>query len=327
MKTNSMKKYIIGLALFSTSSTFAFTDVSFKDLYYPSTTYLEQIGVFKGYEDGSFGKDKFINRAESLKTILVAASFKFEENKPENLFSDVPNDVWFSKYVYAARNKQIVSGDGSTGTFAPARTVNKAEFMKMALKAFEVDTSKFPLEDVHLNDIAQDAWFADFMKFGVKYKILNTDSNGNVLPGKELTRAECADIIFSLLQQGHGLKPQKLLDITLAHLLKAEEFIKVDRIADATIHVSIAERFSLLADKQIPNNKIVQSAIKSVESLKSLLGAFLLGQKGKLTESEASSKKAWALADESFKLNEQNKDLSENLKEIAAKMAAKARGE
>jgi len=325
-----MKKYILGIGLFSlfTQTTFAFSDITITDPYYPASTYLEQIGVFKGYEDGSLGRDKYINRAESLKTILTASDLKLlKNNNFKNLFLDVPLDTWFSKYVYTARDKKVVSGDGSTGNFVPARTVNKAEFMKMALIAFEVDTSKFPLEEVHINDVPEDAWFSGFMKFGVKYNILNVNAEGNILPGKELTRAEVADILFSILKQGHGLKPQKLLDISEQHLVQAEKFIQEKQIPNATILTSIAERFALLADFQLPKNNIIQSAIKTVDSLKSLIEAFLMAEKGDKSATITASKRAWSLAAESLQLNPNNKLLTDKIKNSAAKMAALARGE
>ena len=151
-------------------STKAFSDVTIGDTLYAPTTYLEQIKVFKGYEDGSFGKDRIINRAESLKTILTAA----EHEVPEQIaskFTDVPADVWFGPFVNYAADLEIVSGDADTGQFAPARTVNKAEFLKMLLKAFEIDPANFTLE-ASAADVPQDAWFAPYLQFAVQFNVI-----------------------------------------------------------------------------------------------------------------------------------------------------------
>jgi len=184
----------------------AFSDITVDDWPYMATTYLEKIEVFKGYEDGSFGRDRLINRAESLKTILVAAELDTPEASVVK-FKDVPTDVWFAKFVNHAADLGIVSGDGSTGDFVPARSVNKAEFLKMLMLAFDIDPTTYDLE-ASPNDVPNDAWFAPFMKFAAQFEIATVDGDGNSHPGKELTRAECAQLIFNMMHKGPSYSQQ-----------------------------------------------------------------------------------------------------------------------
>lgn len=322
----SPMKKLFGLLLMSIlvgGTAQAFSDVTIGDRYYPATTYLKQVEVFKGYEDGSFGRDKLINRAEALKTIFSATETGLGEGEAAS-FNDVPADAWFAPYVSQAANQGIVSGDGATGNFAPGRSVNKAEFLKMLTIAFEIDPTAYELT-ASAADVPDDAWFAPYLKFALQFKVIKPDGANNASPSKELTRGEVAEIIFEMLHQGKGLEPQNLLNLTEVHLIKGLEFLEQGDIATAAILVSIAERFSTYAVELLPQNSVVLSANKVVEALKSIVSAYTAGSKGQLNEVVSSAKKAWNEADESLKLNPKNEVLSEKLKNIASQLANDAR--
>ena len=302
---------------------FAFTDITINDPYYPATTYLQQVDVFKGYADDSFGRDKLINRAEALKTIFVATETDLGEVTPAS-FPDVPGDAWFAPYVSQAANASIVSGDAGTGNFAPGRSVNKAEFLKMLTKAFEIDPAEYELTTT-ANDVPVDAWFAPYMNFALQFDIIQPDGANNASPSKELTRAEVAEIIFEMLNQGRGLDAQTLLNLTEVHLIKSLEFLEQGDIATSAILVATAERFSTYSVKVMPKNNIVLSANKVVESLKAIVSAYTAGQDGDLSGVIASAKKSFADAEESLTLNPKNAVLATKLKTIAGKLASDAR--
>lgn len=316
-------KFIFASLLLSVSTSHAFSDVTISDPLYPSTTYLEQIQVFKGYEDGSFGKEKIINRAESLKTILVAAEHEVPE-KMDSLFADVPADIWFGPYVNYAAQESIVSGDATTGEFAPARTVNKVEFLKMLMKAFEVDPTAFTIE-ASAPDVEEGAWFAPYINFAIQFGVITLDENGNANPGAELTRGDAADLIFNMMYAGKGLDPQILLNLSEAHLIKSVEYIEQDDIPVSVVLVSIAERYALFALEILPENTVVQSANRVVAALKNIVSAYLAGENGSTEDVLAETKKAWTMADESYQMNPGNEDLANKIKTIASEIANKAR--
>ena len=325
-----MNKFVFSFIFTSTlvfvpTTGLAFSDITISDPIYPDTTYLEQHNIFKGYDDGSFGRNKLINRAEALKTILTAAEVKLPEELPAASFSDVPRDTWFTPYVDYAASKGIISGDGNSTQFSPGRTVNKAEFVKMLMKAFDIDPKKYDLSEIKVNDVPDEVWFAPYMKFGIKFKVLTLDESGNINPGKELTRGDSAQLIFSMLRRGKGLKPQTLLNLAELHLIKSLEFIDKGDIPTAALLISIAEKYSAYALEILPENNVVQSAEKVVSALKSIVGAFASKQNAKYDDIIANAKQAWKMADESFKLNANNKNLSEKIKKIASSMADKAR--
>ena len=57
----------------------------------------------------------------------------------DNIFGDVPSDIWYKKYACAAFKAGIMQGYGNAGTvFGGAAQVNKAQFPKMLVKAHKL---------------------------------------------------------------------------------------------------------------------------------------------------------------------------------------------
>ena len=320
-----MKRSVFLAALFLPLSSFAFSDVTINDPYYDSTTYLEAVGVFKGYDDGTFGRDKTINRAEALKTILTAAEIEIPETVEEQ-FNDVPTDIWFAPYVTYSANQGIVSGDDTTGLFSPGRNVNKAEFLKMLMLSFDVNPSDYPvINDVSLNDVPAGIWFEPYFQFAAKFNILQPDSEGNVNPGEELSRGMASEILFSMIRQGKGLKPQILLNLSELHLLKAVEFMEQEAVSTAQVLVDVAAIFSTYSLEMLPDNNIVKSADLVIEAMKLITTTYELGASGNLDGVISNAQEAWSKSEESLQLNPQNQMLSDKIKQIAEGIAKKAR--
>ncbi len=318
-----MKKKISIAVLFSFIPvlTQAFSDVSVLNPLYTHISYVAEKGILKGYADGTFGTDKIINRAEALKSILTST----EEEIPEvgdRKFSDVPADTWFAKYVNHATSMGIVSGDAQTGMFSPAREVNRAEFMKMIIKAFDIDPAKF-IYTAEINDISEGAWFGPYLNFAVKFKII-TLSDGNVFPGKSVSRGEAADLIFKTLQAGGGLRPQILINLIEEHLVQTMRLLEEKKTSAAGLMVSMAEKFSRLAIT-VSSDNVVVAADKTVQAVKSLVAAYTAGEKGQIEAIITESKAAWVSADEAGRLNPEHPEMAESIKHLAHQLADKAR--
>ncbi len=323
-----MKKLLLGfvIGLFLSSSALAFSDITITSPDYLSTTYLTEKGIINGYPDGTFQSDKPINRVEALKIILIAADKPISENFAGK-FADVPADAWFAKYVETAANLGIVSGDGQTGNFVPARQVNKAEFLKMVLKAFEINPDDYAqILNVEPADVPADAWFAPYLKFAAKFKIIDLDANGNANPAKFLTRGEAVDILFKTLTKGRGLDPQVLLNLAEKHLIETVNLLEAGDLLNAGLNVGIAEKTMVILNDFLPNNLTVQSSSKITDSIKNLVGAYVSGENGQIDSVLEASGNAWRLADEAEKLNpEQTTGITGKIKELAHSIAEKAR--
>ncbi len=324
-----MKRFLIVGALVISALinvTYAFPDVPVTHFYYLPTTYLVERGVINGYPDGTFGPEKAINRAEALKVILVAADKEIKENFAGK-FADVSSDAWFAKYVETAADLGIVSGDGDTGNFVPARQVNKAEFLKMVLKAFEINPDDYAkILNVEPKDVPADAWFAPYVKFAAKFKIIDLDIEEKANPAKNLTRGEAIDILFRTLDKGHGLDPQILLNIAENHLIKTINMLESADLLSAGLNVGIAERTMSILNDFLPDNITVKSSTKITESIKNLVGAYVSGENGQLEAVLEAASNAWNLADEAEKLNpEQTLGITVKIKDLAHSIAEKAR--
>jgi mannan endo-1,4-beta-mannosidase len=69
--------------------------------YRDSIEFLYDHGVVKGYDNGTFGPNLAINRAEIMK-IILESSVDGNIGSGENCFSDV-HDEWFARYICYAK--------------------------------------------------------------------------------------------------------------------------------------------------------------------------------------------------------------------------------
>lgn len=126
---------VLAMAL-STVSFAAFTDVAEDASYNEAVTVMSALGLLKGYEDGSFGPDKTITRAEFAAVVVrmlgmedAAAGAATATN-----FTDVPASHWAAGYVKIANQKEIILGYGD-GTFGPDAEVTYEQAIKMLVCA------------------------------------------------------------------------------------------------------------------------------------------------------------------------------------------------
>lgn len=81
-------------------------------------------------ESGDLRLGDNITRAEAAKVLCTAASL--DTSVPQDAFPDVTQDHWAYKYVYAAKESGLVSGD-ENGNFNPDANITNEEFVKMAV--------------------------------------------------------------------------------------------------------------------------------------------------------------------------------------------------
>ena len=94
-----------------------------------------EIGVFDGYENGSFGPENVVTRAEMaviICTMLYGAGVNVNQFAETNVFTDVP--AWAQGYVNLCSSLGIVAGVGD-GKFDPNATVTTAQAVLMLCRA------------------------------------------------------------------------------------------------------------------------------------------------------------------------------------------------
>jgi len=125
--------FVMVVALVPKVSAITFPDVSAADQ--EAVQALAAFSILKGYDDGTFGGDRVITRAEmmTVATRLIGME-DFAGKQADTVFPDVTAAYWFSGYIKAAYEKGIVVGYPD-GTFGPDKTVTFAEAVTIIARA------------------------------------------------------------------------------------------------------------------------------------------------------------------------------------------------
>lgn len=172
----------------------AFTDVGRGHPNYTAIHYLYNQGVINGYSDGTFKPEKTVNRVEALKMLMLA--FNAGTGPAESLtFSDTDNSAWYATTLGTAVAKGIVEGY-SDGTFRPANTVNKAEYLKILFKTNDIDMTDAVTANPYA-DVPKDAWYAPYAYMTNRKNLM--DVADNILdPANGMTRGDVAETIYRM---------------------------------------------------------------------------------------------------------------------------------
>ena len=115
------------------SSTNNYSDVKDTDWCNNSISTLSNMGILKGYEDGTFHPNAPVTRAEFA---AIAARFSDGAADDYATFSDVPNDYWASKEIAKAAKLGWIKGY-TDGTFRPTNNITRAEVMTLVNRVLE----------------------------------------------------------------------------------------------------------------------------------------------------------------------------------------------
>lgn len=107
-----------------------FTDVNTADWYANIVGYMSELGILRGYEDGTFRPNATITRAE-----FAAIAARFDEVKKESVitFTDLPKEHWARTYIAQAVNRGWINGYPND-TFAPESNITRAEATSIAVR-------------------------------------------------------------------------------------------------------------------------------------------------------------------------------------------------
>ena len=152
-----------------------------------------EMGILKGYDDGTFRTDANLNRAEFLTVIVNVLDVDFSGLVLDNCFLDV-KDEWFSPFICYAKNKSWVKGyEGNT--FRPVNDVTRAEALKMAMAAFNyevLEDAGFEYLDVDLN-----AWYMPYLYSASNSNLIS--KNGRVGMSDPITRGEFMQLLYNAM--------------------------------------------------------------------------------------------------------------------------------
>ena len=134
-----------------------FKDVPAGAWYTTAVSTLANLGVISGYQDGSFGPDRNITRAE-LATIL-ARFFGTPGDSVLDHFTDISGN-WARKYINQAAEAGLVYGY-TDGTFRPDQNITRAETIVMVNRILGRSASADTVVNGYktFSDVSANAWY------------------------------------------------------------------------------------------------------------------------------------------------------------------------
>ena len=170
-------------------------DEKINEDYAEAVAVLNGMGVFKGYEDGSFKPENKITRAEVATIIYriytkdVAKNDKSGLYATYNKFSDMAGAGWAAGYIGYCANAELVKGYPN-GTFQPSGNVTGYEVLAMILRAVGYDKN---------GEFTGADWALNVAKYAEQLKILENVAKTTDLSAPA-TRELVSELLFRAIQ-------------------------------------------------------------------------------------------------------------------------------
>lgn len=201
-----------------------FSDVNSQTDYATSINWAVSNGIATGYQNGNWGPNDCVTRAQLLKMVTEAQMLPYSSDPDYSpspfvpdfaiTFKDVKKTDWFYQYVYEAKEAGNINGY-SDGTFKPNNCVNRAEAMKIAANIMfsnpQLDTSGGPImyDDKIIGDIQMGDWFRGYARLLFRDRLVGTNHTVHVgeiggapvinfFPEQNMSRKEVAEMLHSI---------------------------------------------------------------------------------------------------------------------------------
>lgn len=161
-----------------------FPDVESTASYAQAVQELSALDVISGYDDGTFGPDKLVTRAEITKMIVdaLAERSSAEASTESTKFADVSADHWAKGYINQGVANGFIAGMSDT-EFDPDANVTYVQAQKMLVSAIGYETYAQ----------AQGGWPTGYKRYAASLDI--TKGISGITDSTELTRAQVAQMI------------------------------------------------------------------------------------------------------------------------------------
>lgn len=166
----------------------AYSDVEKSTYSSEAITILSNLGIFNGFEDGSFKPNDAVTRAQMAKIICQTLEYGEQAvaSAGSTIFTDVPANHWASGYINVAQSLDIIEGYGN-GNFGPEDKVTYEQAIKMIVVAlgYELDAQ------------AKGGWSTGYLAVASREGITKS-ANGIV--GTPATRDTIAVLVYNALE-------------------------------------------------------------------------------------------------------------------------------
>ncbi len=194
---------IIGYPVEDGNTCAGFVDIPADSPFCKAINLMRYREVFVGYPDGTFKPYADINRAETVKVVLLALGKDIlPADGTDAGFWDVDRYAWYMPYLRTAKRDNVIDGYPDR-SFRPNSTINRVELLKVFLEATGINVPHCnvqPYKDTPLT--SETRWYMDYACFAKAYGLMRTDSEGNFNPDKPMTRADVADLFYQFEKRG-----------------------------------------------------------------------------------------------------------------------------
>ena len=165
-----------------------------------AVSFLAARDITTGTGDGKFGSNAALTRSQFMVMLMRAYGIEPDANPAEN-FADSGN-TYYTNYLAAAKRLGITNGIGSN-LFVPDREITRQEMFTLLYNALTV-IGELPEGNAgkKLSDFSDASgiasWAKDSMTLLVETGTIS-GSNGKLSPTSSTTRAEMAQVLYSLL--------------------------------------------------------------------------------------------------------------------------------
>lgn len=187
------------LIIASTTGFAKYSDVENDALYSEAINSLSDMNIISGYNDGTFGPNNNLTRAELLKMIVLSIGKDNEAKALQNstIFSDVNETHWATGYINYGIKNNLMTGY-SDGTFRPDQEVNFAQGITVMLRALGYNS-------------LDGLWPQNYIQ---KAKRLEITKGINLEDDKVLTRANAALFIHRMLNTKVNSSDNTLIQVS-----------------------------------------------------------------------------------------------------------------
>lgn len=127
-------------------------------------------------------------------TMILSSLISFADTPKASSFTDVDSSTEVGKAILKLANAGIVNGNGD-GTFAPQRSVTRAELCKMInnIKNYTEEA------DTAFSDVTSDKWYFSHVKIAKKAGYINGFEDGTFRGDQYVTREQACAILVRVL--------------------------------------------------------------------------------------------------------------------------------
>jgi S-layer homology domain len=220
--------FLLFASLINVARAASFPDVQSNHPYRTAILALADRGVINGYNNGNFGPNDPVTRAQML-TLLYRLSERMPAIVIGNCFPDVKSDQWYTGVVCDAAAEGFVQGYPD-GTFQPNKTVSRGEALKMLFTVLDLQAEP---GGMMYSDVPEGEWYYQFVTAALSQGILPIPGQTDrYQAGVVMLRGEVAQLLYQAA--GMGPAPEVPIDVLVDEPVEEDTTTEAPQAATTT---------------------------------------------------------------------------------------------